>query len=69
MENAPADVVASERGIDRAHLVEARGKAVGALALEYESVAFASAVEEPNLGSSMRAAMRKEHRPRILTRS
>jgi hypothetical protein len=44
--------------------VAAARAALAALALEYESVAFAGAVEEPSLGSAMRAALRKEHRPR-----
>jgi hypothetical protein len=60
VENAPADVVAAHVGLDRAHLVGAMDKAVAALALARESVTFTSAVEEPNLGSAMRAAMRKE---------
>ena len=60
VENAPADVVAADVGLDRAHLVGALGKAVAALALACESVTFTSAVEEPTLGSAMRAAMRKE---------
>jgi hypothetical protein len=59
--NAPTDVVAGDVGLDQTHLVGALGKAVAAPALAYESVIFISAVEEPNLGSAMRAAMRKEH--------
>jgi hypothetical protein len=60
VENAPADVVAADVGLDRAHLAPALGKAVAALALACESVPSTSAVEEPNLGSAMRAARRKE---------
>jgi hypothetical protein len=41
VENAPADVVASETGIDPAQLVAAVRAALAALALEYESLAFA----------------------------
>jgi hypothetical protein len=60
VENAPAAVVAADVGLDRAHLVGAPGKAVAVLALAYESVTFTSAVKKPNLGSAMRAAIRKE---------
>ena len=60
VENAPVDVMAADVGIDRAHLGGALGKAVAAPALAYESVTFTSAVEEPNLGSAMRSAVRKE---------
>jgi hypothetical protein len=59
VENAPADVVASETGIDPAQLVAAVRAALAALALEYESVAFAGAVEERDLTAAVRAAMRK----------
>jgi hypothetical protein len=60
LENAPADVVAAETGIDPVQQVAAARAALAALALEYESVAFAGAVEERDLGS----AMRTERRPR-----
>ena len=53
VENAPADVVASETGIDPAQLVAAARAALGALALEYEAVAFAGDVEEPGLAGAM----------------
>src|SRR5437762_3281574 len=46
VENAPADIVAADVGLDRAHQVPTLGKAVAALALAYESVTFTSAVEE-----------------------
>jgi hypothetical protein len=62
VENAPADIVASETGIDPAQVVAAARAAIGALTLEYESVAFASAVEERALGAAVRAAMRNERR-------
>jgi hypothetical protein len=58
--NTPVDVVAGDVDLDQTHLVGAQDKAVAALALAYESVPFTSAVEEPNLGSAMRATMRKE---------
>ena len=54
VENAPADVVAAQTGIDPAQQVTAAQAALAALALDYESVAFASAVEEPSLGPAMR---------------
>jgi hypothetical protein len=60
VENAPADVVAAETGIDPRAQVTAAQAALAALALEYESVAFAGAVEEPGLA----AALRKERRER-----
>jgi hypothetical protein len=44
--------------------VAAAQAALHALALQYESVAFAAIVEEP----SLQGAMRKERRPHILTR-
>jgi hypothetical protein len=69
VENAPAEVVAAETGLDPAQLVTAAGAALSALALDYESVAFAGAVQEPGLGTAIHAAMRKERRARSLTRS
>ena len=56
VENAPADVVAADVGIDPAQLVAALGKAVRALARAYESLTCARAVDEPNLGSALRNA-------------
>jgi hypothetical protein len=61
VENAPADVVAAETGLDPVQQVVAARAALATLALEYESVAFAGAVEEPGLGAAMREALRKEH--------
>jgi hypothetical protein len=68
-ENAPADVVAAETGIDPRAPVTAAQAALTALALEYERVAFAGAVEEPGLGAAMRAARHKGRRSHSLTRS
>jgi hypothetical protein len=56
VENAPADVVAADVGIDPAHLIGALGEAVRALARAYESVACAGVVDEPNLESALRNA-------------
>ena len=56
VENAPADVVAADVGIDPAHLIRALGEAVRALARAYESVTCAGAVDEPNLESALRKA-------------
>jgi hypothetical protein len=50
VENAPADVVAAETGIDPVQQVAAVRAALAALALDYESVAFAGGVQEPGLG-------------------
>jgi hypothetical protein len=60
VENAPADVVAADVGIDPAHLIRALGEAVRALARAYESVSCAGAVDEPSLGSALRKA-RPQH--------
>jgi hypothetical protein len=60
VENAPADVVAADIGIDPAHLIRALGEAVRALARAYESVSCAGAVDEPSLGSALRKA-RPQH--------
>ena len=54
VENAPADVVAADVGIDPPHLSRALGEAVRALARAYESVTCAGVVAEPNLGSALR---------------
>lgn len=59
VENAPAEVVAADVGLDRAHLVGALGKAVRALALEYESVTFATAMQEPSPAPAMPVAKQK----------
>jgi hypothetical protein len=56
VENAPADVVAADMGIDPAHLVGALGQAVRALARAYESVTCAGAVDKPNPESALRTA-------------
>jgi hypothetical protein len=56
VENAPADVVAADMGIDPAHLVGALGEAVRALARAYESVTCAGTVDEPNPESALRTA-------------
>ena len=61
VENAPADVVAADVGIDPAQLVAALGKAVRALARAYESLTCARAVDEPTLGLALRNA-RPRHR-------
>ena len=58
VENAPADVVAAETGIAPAQQVAAAQAALAALALEYESVAFAAVVEEPGLQGAMRTGRR-----------
>jgi hypothetical protein len=62
LENAPADIVAAETGIDPVQQVVTAKAALAALALEYESVAFAGAVEEPGLAVTMREALRKARR-------
>jgi hypothetical protein len=54
------DVVAAETGLDPRAQVAAARAALAALALEYESVAFAGVVE----GLSPRATLPKERRPR-----
>jgi hypothetical protein len=59
VENAPADVVAAETGIDPAQQVAAARAAIAALALEYESVAFAGAMQERDLGAAVRATCAK----------
>ena len=64
VENAPVDVVAAETGLDPVQQVVAARAALAALALEYESVAFAGAVEEAGLGAAMCEALRKERRQR-----
>jgi hypothetical protein len=64
LENAPADIVAAETGVDPVQQVATAKAALAALALEYESVAFAGAVDEPGLGPATRAALRKERRVR-----
>jgi hypothetical protein len=51
VENASADVVAADVGID-----PTLGEAVRALARAYESVTCAGAVDEPTLGSALRNA-------------
>ena len=56
VENASADVVAADVGIDPTHLLRALGEAVRALARAYESVTCAGAVDEPTLGSALRNA-------------
>jgi hypothetical protein len=56
VENAPADVVAADVGIDPAHLIRALGEAVRALARAYESVTCAGAVDKPNPESALRTA-------------
>ena len=53
-ENPPANAVASETAIDPAQPVAAARAAIGALALEYEPVALACAVEERDLGAAVR---------------
>jgi hypothetical protein len=53
VENAPAEVVAAETGIDPAQLVAAARAALSALAFEYETVAFAGDVEAPGLAGAM----------------
>jgi hypothetical protein len=62
VENAPAEVVASQTGLDPSQQVAAVRAALSALALEYESVAFTRAVEEPGLGAALCAAVRTERR-------
>ena len=47
LENAPAHIVAAETGIDPVQQVATAKAALAALALEYESVAFAGVVAEP----------------------
>jgi hypothetical protein len=62
VENAPADAVAAETGIDPTQQVAAARSALVALALEYEAVAFAGAVEEPGLAGAMRGRRASKHR-------
>jgi hypothetical protein len=62
VENATADVVAAKTGIDPVQHIGAARVALAAMALEYESVAFAGHVEEHDLIAAVRAAMRNERR-------
>jgi hypothetical protein len=54
VENAPAEVVAAETGIAPLQQIAAAQAALAALALEYESVAFAAVVAEPGVQSATR---------------
>jgi hypothetical protein len=59
VENAPAEVVAAETRIAPAQQLAAAQAALSALALEYESVAFAAVVAEPGLQDAMRKGRRQ----------
>jgi hypothetical protein len=58
LENAPADIVAAETGLDPVQQVATAKAALAALALEYESVAFASVVAEPSPLGAARKGLR-----------
>ena len=64
VENANAVAVAAELGMDQGHIMGALHAAMAALALDYEAVAFAGAVEAHDLGAAVCAAMRNERRRR-----